>query len=91
MNIVNMALDYFWTQEQEDILRKAYKEGSGLREAAELLAPKSRGTIAAKACRMKITNPKPRYVEDKSRESSSGINVSLGGDDPDPPAVTITH
>lgn len=50
---------YFWTKEQEEILRKAYSSG-GLSEAEKMIQGKAKGTIAAKACRMKLTNPKPR-------------------------------
>lgn len=54
-----MAKNYFWTDEQENILKTAYGIG-GLDQASKALPHKPRGAIATKACRLKITDPKPR-------------------------------
>lgn len=51
---------YFWTEEEIGALKKSYVEGSGLPDAVEAIPGKSMGTIATKACRLRITAAKPR-------------------------------
>ena len=51
---------YFWSKNEEELLKKAYKEGEGLREAERLFPDRNRSTIAAKASRLGITTPRPR-------------------------------
>lgn len=54
-----MSKNYFWTTDQESILKTAYGIG-GLDQASKSLPSKPRGAIAVKACRLKLTTPKPR-------------------------------
>jgi hypothetical protein len=53
--------NYFWAPEQINIIREAYKPGGGgLKEASEKITDRPKAAIATKACRLKITAPKPR-------------------------------
>jgi hypothetical protein len=51
--------NYFWAPEQVSTLQSAYRSG-GLKQAQAALPEIPRGALATKACRLKITNPKPR-------------------------------
>lgn len=57
---------YFWSESEVKALEAAYRSSSGspdstaLDRAVESLPGKSRGCIAAKACRMGITTPRNR-------------------------------
>ena len=54
-----MSKPYFWPQDETNKIIQGYKAG-GLAHAQSLLPGKSKGTIATKACRLGITNPRPR-------------------------------
>lgn len=58
-----MSSNYYWTPSQTTLLQNAYRAGSGLKLAQQLIPEKSRTTIAAKASRLGITTPKPRKVK----------------------------
>lgn len=57
---------YFWSEDEVKALQSAYKSSSGdldstaLDRAVQSLPGKSRGCIAAKACRLGITTPRNR-------------------------------
>lgn len=51
--------DYFWTEALELALKVAYAIG-GLDAATKAIPEKPRGALAVKACRLKLTNPRPR-------------------------------
>lgn len=53
--------NYFWTPTQIDIIKSAYSPGGGgLKEASEKITDRPKAAIATKACRLKVTTPKPR-------------------------------
>lgn len=59
-SVLKEVSSYFWSAAQIALLTQAYREGSGLTEAEQLIPEKTRSTIAAKASRMGLTNPRPR-------------------------------
>jgi len=50
---------YFWQETDIETLKSTYTLG-GLQAACAALPHKTRGTIATKASRIELTNPRPR-------------------------------
>ena len=73
--------NYFWTEEDVRILRESYTNG-GLGVAVEKLPGRSRGEIATKAFRLRITKAKPRNsnsIGSIGNNSSDEGGISLSG------------
>lgn len=52
---------YYWTPEQIKVIEESYKPGGGgLSAAAKGIPDRPKAAIATKACRLKVTHPKPR-------------------------------